>query len=125
MTQEENDEAATKEDISLTPMAMPMLSGPGSIGVVMGLAAHVDSMTAYLGMVIGIAALAVTVYLFLRLGGPLVDRLGPSRRWRDQPHLRIPHPGNRSAVGMGRRSRVQVSCDTRFWTQHRVTEPRE
>ena len=77
ITQEENDEAATKEDISLTPMAMPMLSGPGSIGVVMGLAAHVDSMTAYIGMVIGIAALALTVYLFLRLGGPLVDRLGP------------------------------------------------
>ena len=58
-------------------MAMPMLSGPGSIGVVMGLAAHVDSMTAYIGIVIGIAALALTVYLFLRLGGPLVAKLGP------------------------------------------------
>jgi multiple antibiotic resistance protein len=77
ITPAESDEAATKEDISLTPMAMPMLSGPGSIGVVMGLAAHVDSMTAYIGMVIGIAALALTVYLFLRLGGPMVDKLGP------------------------------------------------
>lgn len=77
MTPAESDEASVKEDISLTPMAMPMLSGPGSIGVVMGLAAHVDSWTAYFGMVIGIAALAVAVYLFLRLGGPLVDRLGP------------------------------------------------
>jgi MarC family membrane protein len=77
ITPAESDEANTKEDISLTPMAMPMLSGPGSIGVVMGLAAHVDSMTAYIGMVIGIAALALTVYLFLRLGGPLVDKLGP------------------------------------------------
>ena len=76
-------------------MAMPMLSGPGSIGVVMGLAAHIvggstyESLTGYLGMVIGIAALAVTVYLFLRLGGPLVDRLGPDRRGCHQPHLRI------------------------------------
>jgi multiple antibiotic resistance protein len=78
ITAAESDEATTKEDISLTPMAMPILSGPGSIGVVMGLAAHVDSWTAYFGMVIGIAALAVTVYLFLRLGGPLVARLGPS-----------------------------------------------
>lgn len=77
ITPAESDEAATKEDISLTPMAMPMLSGPGSIGVVMGLAAHVDSMTAYIGIVIGIAALALTVYLFLRLGGPMVDKLGP------------------------------------------------
>lgn len=78
LTTAESDEATTKEDISLTPMAMPILSGPGSIGVVMGLAAHVDSLTAYLGMVIGIAALALSVYLFLRLGGPLVARLGPS-----------------------------------------------
>src|ERR1700693_221257 len=77
ITPAESDEAATKEDISLTPMAMPMLSGPGSIGVVMGLEDHLDTTTAYLGMVIGIAALAVTVYLFVRLGGPLVDRLGP------------------------------------------------
>ena len=77
ITAAESNEATTKEDISLTPMAMPMLSGPGSIGVVMGLAAHADSMVAYLGMVIGIAVLGVVVYLFLCLGGPLVKRLGP------------------------------------------------
>ena len=74
----ETAEASTKEDISLTPMAMPMLSGPGSIGVVMGLAAHADSMVAYLGMLIGIAALGIVVYLFLCMGGPLVKRLGPN-----------------------------------------------
>lgn len=78
VTVAESDEAMTKDDISLTPMAMPMLSGPGSIGVVMGLAAHADSMVAYLGMVIGIALIAVSVFLLLRLGGPLVNRLGPS-----------------------------------------------
>jgi multiple antibiotic resistance protein len=77
MTPAERNEASTKEDISLTPMAMPMLSGPGSIGVVMGLAADATSPVSYLGMVIGIAALGVAVYLFLRLGGPLVKRLGP------------------------------------------------
>ena len=77
MTPAESDEAAAKNDISLTPMAMPILSGPGSIGVVMGLAAHADSMITYLGMVIGIAALGLSVYLFLRLGGPLVAKLGP------------------------------------------------
>ena len=59
-------------------MAMPMLSGPGSIGVVMGLAAHANGLLAYLGMVLGIIALGVSVYLFLWLGGPLVKRLGPS-----------------------------------------------
>jgi len=78
MTHEESNEALTKEDISLTPMAMPMLSGPGSIGVVMGLAAHADSFLAYMGMVIGIVLIGLSVYLFLCLGGPLVKRLGPS-----------------------------------------------
>lgn len=77
ITPEESHEAQDKEDISLTPLAMPLLSGPGSIGVVMALAAHVDNGAAYIGMVIGIAAVALTVTLFLCLGGPLVRRLGP------------------------------------------------
>ena len=77
MTTAETDEAATKADISLTPMAMPMLSGPGSIGVVMGLSALADSMVVYVGMVIAIVALGFVIYMFLCLGGPLVKRLGP------------------------------------------------
>jgi multiple antibiotic resistance protein len=78
ITAAESSEASTKEDISLTPMAMPMLSGPGSIGVVMGLAAHANSTAAYLGVVIGIVVLGLVVYMFLCLGGPLVKRLGPT-----------------------------------------------
>lgn len=77
MTMAESSEALTKEDISLTPMAMPMLSGPGSIGVVMGLAAHADHFLSYVGMVVGIIALGLTCYLLLCLGGPFVKRLGP------------------------------------------------
>jgi multiple antibiotic resistance protein len=78
ITPEETHEAEDKADISLTPLAMPLMSGPGAIGVVMGLAAHVDSAASYMGMVIGIAAVALTVFLFFYMGGPLVRRLGPS-----------------------------------------------
>lgn len=78
VTAAEGDEAATKQDISLTPMAMPMLSGPGSIGVVMGFSATTSNWLSYLGMVFGIAGLGIMVFLFLRLGGPLVARLGPT-----------------------------------------------
>ena len=78
ITPEETHEAEDKEDISLTSLAMPLMSGPGAIGVVMALAAHVDSSASYLGMVIGIAAVALTVFLFFYMGGPLVRRLGPS-----------------------------------------------
>ena len=78
ITPAETHEAEDKEDISLTPLAMPLMSGPGAIGVVMALAAHVDSAASYFGMVIGIAAVAFSVLLFFWLGGPLVRRLGPS-----------------------------------------------
>jgi multiple antibiotic resistance protein len=78
ITPAESREAESKDDISLTPLAMPLMSGPGAIGVVMALAAHVDNAAAYLGMVIGVAAIALSVTLFFSLGGPLVRRLGPS-----------------------------------------------
>jgi multiple antibiotic resistance protein len=77
VTPAEGSEATTKEDIALTPMAMPMLSGPGSIGVVIGMAATTSNWLSYIGMVLAIAALGFTVFLFLRLGGPLVAKLGP------------------------------------------------
>lgn len=78
ITPEESHEAQDKEDISLTPLAMPLMSGPGAIGVVMALAAHVDNVAGYLGMLIGVAGIALSVTLFFVLGGPLVRRLGPS-----------------------------------------------
>src|SRR5580765_6428204 len=78
ITPAESDEAEEKEDISLTPLAMPLMSGPGAIGVVMALAAHVENVAAYAGMVIGIAGIALSVALFFCMGGPLVRRLGPS-----------------------------------------------
>ena len=74
----ETHEAQSKDDISLTPLAMPLMSGPGSIGVVMALAAHVDDVAGYMGMIIGISTVALSVTLFFWLGGPLVRRLGPS-----------------------------------------------
>jgi multiple antibiotic resistance protein len=77
ITPAESHEAQSKEDISLTPLAMPLMSGPGSIGVVMALAAHVDNAASYIGMVIGVGAVALSVILFFWLGGPLVRRLGP------------------------------------------------
>ena len=78
ITPAESHEAESKEDISLTPLAMPLMSGPGAIGVVMALAAHVGDAAGYIGMVIGIAVVALSVTLFFWLGGPLVRRLGPS-----------------------------------------------
>lgn len=40
ITPAEEQGARAKKDISFTPMATPLLAGPGAIGVVVGLAAH-------------------------------------------------------------------------------------
>src|SRR3954468_6607204 len=42
MSRQEQVEAAAKADVSFTPLAMPGLSGPGSIAVVIGMAANVQ-----------------------------------------------------------------------------------
>ncbi len=107
LTAAESDEATTKEDISLTPMAMPMLSGPGSIGVVMGLAAHVDSPTAYVGhgdrhRWTGDFGLSVPA-----LGRSASRAARAERRGSDQPHFRISDSRDRGAVDLGWSGGVQ------------------
>lgn len=76
-TPAETDEAKEKDDISFTPMAMPMLAGPGAIGVIMALAARPDPRTWLLGIVFGVIAMGIVIYVMLRVGGPLAKRLGP------------------------------------------------
>ncbi len=75
MTTTESSEAKTKDDIAFSPMAMPLLAGPGSIGVVMALAARPDPTVWLTGIGIAVLAMGVVVYALLRLGGPLVKRL--------------------------------------------------
>jgi hypothetical protein len=60
-------------------------------------------------MVIGIAALGLSVYLFLRLGGPLVARLGPGAVAGITRIFWLPHFCGGCAVGVGRSSGFQVS----------------
>ncbi|UFP96271.1 MarC family protein [Gloeobacter morelensis] len=76
LTPPENEEAVDKEDISFTPMAVPMLSGPGAIGVVIGLAAKATDVFDYIGCLVGIALLSAVVYLSLVVGEPLIKALG-------------------------------------------------
>jgi len=76
LTTEEHQAAIDQEDISFTPMAIPIISGPGAIGVAIGQATLVREWIDYLGCLLGIGLLGVIVYLFLRLGEPLIRRLG-------------------------------------------------
>jgi len=76
LTPPEKEEAYEKEDIAFTPMAVPMLSGPGAIGVVMGLSARSSQLTDYLGSLVGIVLLGVVIFICLELGERVMMRMG-------------------------------------------------
>ncbi len=79
---------ATPEEankIAFTPLAMPMLSGPGSISVILAMAADIstaDTLTTqllgYLVVTIGIAISAFICWLVLRASSSVVRFMGPS-----------------------------------------------
>lgn len=71
-----NEPSAAGATIAFVPMALPILAGPGAIGMLIGLAADYRGTAAHVGGVLGIAAIAALVYALLRIGEPLTKRLG-------------------------------------------------
>lgn len=79
ITSQEQREALEKEDVSFTPLAMPSLSGPGSIAVVIGLSSTLrggDVLLGHVFMAVGIVITALISYLILRAATPLQAMLG-------------------------------------------------
>ncbi|MCP9235538.1 MarC family NAAT transporter [Lewinella sp. JB7] len=68
------EEAQQKEDISFTPMAMPMLSGPGSISLLIGLSAVDPSWRSSLLIVGVVVVMALLIFVTLKFA-PLLFRL--------------------------------------------------
>lgn len=63
-------------DVSFMPMAMPILSGPGSIGAVIGLSTNAKHIEDYIGFVTGILLIGLVTYLCLILSIPLMKKMG-------------------------------------------------
>lgn len=72
----ERAEARTKADVSFTPLAMPMLSGPGSIAVTIGFTSLASHPLDYAAIILGIIIVAVISYVVLRLSGQIVRVIG-------------------------------------------------
>jgi multiple antibiotic resistance protein len=70
------EEARAKSNISLTPLAMPMLSGPGSIAMTIGFSSLADRWLDYAAIILGITVVAAISYVTLRLSGRLVRIVG-------------------------------------------------
>jgi len=74
---EEREAARKKGDISFSPLAMPMLSGPGSIAVTLGFTSLATGPLDYLAIIAGIVVVAVITYAVLRISGRIVTFIGP------------------------------------------------
>ncbi|AWI09929.1 MarC family NAAT transporter [Ereboglobus luteus] len=73
-----HQEALAKNDVSFSPLAMPILGGPGSISVTIGFASLATSWLHYVAIILGICVVALACYLFLRLAIRMNGVLGPT-----------------------------------------------
>lgn len=78
ISEETKEAAKEKEDISFSPMAMPMLSGPGSIAVVIGLASQSSGFFDLIIMSLAVILAALISYVVLRLAPVSAKYIGPT-----------------------------------------------
>ena len=71
-------EALEKEDISFTPLAMPLLSGPGSISLMIGYFTTYDNWPDRGIVVAALTVIGIVVYLVLRTSPVIFKFLGVS-----------------------------------------------
>jgi multiple antibiotic resistance protein len=78
LTDEDEAAALEKEDVSFSPLALPLLSGPGSIAVVIGFATQAEAVTDYLINGISIVLVCIITYGVLRLAPVSARYIGPT-----------------------------------------------
>jgi multiple antibiotic resistance protein len=66
-TIEEKEAGLTKEDIAITPLAIPMLAGPGAITTTILLRNRADSFIQVVGLLMCIVAVCFVSYIILKL----------------------------------------------------------
>ncbi|MCY2686207.1 MarC family NAAT transporter [Salinimicrobium sp. TH3] len=72
------DDAFQREAVSLTPLAIPMLAGPGSISLLIGLYEEYDLFSQKIVVVSAIVAVCIATFLMLRCSHYIVRFLGAS-----------------------------------------------
>lgn len=75
-TPEEEAEARAKEDISVFPLAIPMIAGPGALASILILATDARDGTSFSLVLLAAAIVLVAAYLFLRASMRLAQLLG-------------------------------------------------
>jgi multiple antibiotic resistance protein len=73
---EERAQAVEQEDVSVFPMAMPMIAGPGSIAAVMLLTARADGPAETAAVYLALMIVLVLTLVALLAAGPIMRRVG-------------------------------------------------
>ncbi|MCQ6279300.1 MarC family protein [Bacillus sp. EB600] len=71
----EKEEATEKEDISITPLALPIMAGPGTIATVMTLATSYNISNLIL-VLVGFTLVLGISYLLFYYSTPIIEKLG-------------------------------------------------
>ena len=72
----ELQEGRDKDDVALTPLAIPLLAGPGAISTIVVLAGQAHEPARAATLYAAIAVTGIVSYVTLRIGEPLLSRLG-------------------------------------------------
>ncbi len=76
-TEEEQDEAAQSDDVTVFPLAIPLLAGPGAFATILVFVARADGRADYLGVLLGSVVLVLFIsWLALRLASGVMNVLG-------------------------------------------------
>ena len=76
-TEAERDEAAARDDVTVFPLAIPLLAGPGAFATVLVFVARADARPEYLAILLGAVVLVLLLaWGALRLAGRVTEVLG-------------------------------------------------
>jgi multiple antibiotic resistance protein len=73
---EEEKEAQSMDNVAFTPVAMPMLAGPGAIATTIAIATESMSLANYAGVAVGICVVALIAWGALRSSSALLGVIG-------------------------------------------------
>ena len=72
----EQQESEEKDDIAFSPLAMPILSGPGAIAVMIGMTTDAKTIFHYMIILIVICLVTLLCYIFLILAHAIAHKMG-------------------------------------------------
>lgn len=76
---EAKKKAKKEDDIAFSPLAMPILSGPGAIAVIIGMTANAGgSIFKYIVILLAIMAVCFSSYITMRVSDTIMNRMGPT-----------------------------------------------